>query len=179
MSDEEDPKEEPSMEEILASIRRIISEDTEGVNQAVDPKEGVKEEQNSIPEAKADLGGMSFDAVSVDDEPEEGFGDKVISETQDEDVFELTDVVDETDVPHVGDPIKIVSNETGSLAGSSFSELSTLMVSGYTGSDRTLEDLVRELLKPMLKEYLDKNLPKTVEDMVEQEITRISRKYKF
>jgi uncharacterized protein len=41
---------------------------------------------------------------------------------------------------------------------------------------RTLEDLVREMLKPMLREWLDANLPDMVERMVRAEIERLSRR---
>ena len=36
--------------------------------------------------------------------------------------------------------------------------------------NRTLEDMVRELLRPMLKEWLDDNLPPLVERLVRDEI---------
>ncbi len=41
---------------------------------------------------------------------------------------------------------------------------------------RTLEEMVMELMRPMLKEWLDKNLPSTVDRLVQKEIERISRK---
>jgi uncharacterized protein len=41
--------------------------------------------------------------------------------------------------------------------------------------DRTLEDLVRELLRPLLKSWLDDNLPQLVERLVRDEITRLVR----
>ena len=40
---------------------------------------------------------------------------------------------------------------------------------------RTLEDLVREMLRPMLKSWLDENLPGLVERLVRAEIERVSR----
>ncbi|MEJ8573324.1 DUF2497 domain-containing protein [Microbaculum marinum] len=40
---------------------------------------------------------------------------------------------------------------------------------------RTLEDFVGEMLRPMLKEWLDENLPVIVEQLVQQEIERVSR----
>jgi cell pole-organizing protein PopZ len=40
---------------------------------------------------------------------------------------------------------------------------------------RTLEDLVREMLRPMLKSWLDDNLPGLVERLVRAEIERVSR----
>ncbi len=41
--------------------------------------------------------------------------------------------------------------------------------------ERTVEDLVKEILRPMLKSWLDENLPQIVERLVRQEIERISR----
>jgi cell pole-organizing protein PopZ len=41
---------------------------------------------------------------------------------------------------------------------------------------RTLEDLVRDMLRPMLKAWLDANLPDMVERLVRAEIERVSRR---
>lgn len=43
------------------------------------------------------------------------------------------------------------------------------------GSARTLEDIAKELLRPMLKAWLDSNLPPLVERLVRDEIERVSR----
>ncbi len=42
-------------------------------------------------------------------------------------------------------------------------------------NNRTLEDLVSELIRPMLKAWLDENLPDMVERLVRAEIERVSR----
>ncbi len=39
----------------------------------------------------------------------------------------------------------------------------------------TIEDMVRAMLRPMLNEWLDKHLPDIVERLVEEEIQRLSR----
>ena len=44
------------------------------------------------------------------------------------------------------------------------------------GSGHTIEDLVKEMLRPMLKEWLDTNLPPMVERYVEREIARLTRR---
>ncbi len=44
------------------------------------------------------------------------------------------------------------------------------------GSAQTIEDLVKEMLRPMLKEWLDTNLPPMVERYVEREIARLTRR---
>ena len=41
--------------------------------------------------------------------------------------------------------------------------------------DRTLEDVVRELLRPLLQQWLDDNLPGIVQQTVEAEVERIAR----
>ncbi|MEP9351335.1 DUF2497 domain-containing protein [Xanthobacter sp. KR7-225] len=41
--------------------------------------------------------------------------------------------------------------------------------------DRTVEDLVKEILRPMLKDWLDENLPDLVERLVRAEIERVVR----
>ena len=43
-------------------------------------------------------------------------------------------------------------------------------------TNRTLEDLVKEMMRPMLKDWLDRNLPQMVEHMVRRELERMTRK---
>ena len=43
-------------------------------------------------------------------------------------------------------------------------------------TDKTLEDLIKELLRPMLKEWLDQNLPSITEKLVRKEIERTARR---
>ncbi|SVE32942.1 uncharacterized protein METZ01_LOCUS485796, partial [marine metagenome] len=45
----------------------------------------------------------------------------------------------------------------------------------FSGSGRTVEDLVVEMIRPMLREWLDENLPATVERIVQKEIRRLVR----
>ena len=52
-----------------------------------------------------------------------------------------------------------------------FTQLNALALAG---KQRTIEDLIREMLRPMLKGWLDENLPGMVERMVQSEIERIS-----
>jgi cell pole-organizing protein PopZ len=43
------------------------------------------------------------------------------------------------------------------------------------GGNRTLEDIVKEMLRPMLQEWIDKNLPQLVERAVDREVQRLTR----
>jgi cell pole-organizing protein PopZ len=69
----------------------------------------------------------------------------------------------------------MISAETTSVAASSFNRLSEQIL-GRESNERSIDDLTRELLHPMLKEWLDQNLPRIVEDLVREEIERVSRR---
>jgi cell pole-organizing protein PopZ len=60
------------------------------------------------------------------------------------------------------------------LAASAFGQLSRSIAMPAEG--RTLEDVVRELLRPLLKDWLDAHLPGIVENAVQAEVERISRR---
>lgn len=159
---------EPSMEDILSSIKRIIAEDSEAAL--------------SGPRVKRSVG------LSPLARPEHGDGDRV-----GEEVLELTDPVAVEPAPAPSAPevkaaaaahhaqvqptapeATLVSPTTVEASRSSLAALSALIVKPeVTGSD-TLEGLVRDLLKPMLAEWLDAKLPSIVERQVAQEIARIS-----
>jgi cell pole-organizing protein PopZ len=66
----------------------------------------------------------------------------------------------------------LISNETIAAVDSAFNTLANTIIGQKA---RTLEDLVREMLRPMLKSWLDDNLPSLVERIVRVEIERVSR----
>jgi hypothetical protein len=68
----------------------------------------------------------------------------------------------------------IVSPRTADASRGSLDQLSRLLVKPEPGGDGTLEGLVREMLRPMLRDWLDSNLPPLVESMVAREIARIT-----
>jgi hypothetical protein len=176
---------EPTMEEILASIRRIISEDDAPAAEAEaapEPEEAAAPEPAPEPEPEP--------VVAAAPEPEPA-----------EDVLELTErvsppeTVGDLDVykpepapepapvaaapeppppaPAKVDDDALVSASTSSAAASAFSNLTAAIPMPAVG--RTLEDLTRELLRPLLKAWLDENLPQIVEAKVAEEVERIAR----
>ena len=169
---------EPTMEEILASIRRIISEDGDGAAEAQEaaaeeaadatadetPEPVVEEEPEPEPEPEVQ-------AEFADEEPEPEPEPEPQPEPADSGILELTEVAEAADA-EFGKAEAIASNEASSNAGQSFDHLSALMVSGYDGADNTLQGLVRDMLKPML----DENLPRIVHELVDREVARISRR---
>ena len=187
-------QQEPSMEEILASIRRIISED--GTEEKEPGAEGRAPEIE--PEIEDVEQGAAADAPDVVDAPgaaDPGDEDAVA------DVLELTDVVEDseaepqpdagaeeeaaemtsaTDVPD--EDAALVSPTTDAAAGAVFARLNEATTPEARPAplplgqgDRTLEEIVRELLRPMLREWLDANLPGLVEEIVDREVQRLSR----
>ncbi len=159
----QDPQAEPSMEEILASIRRIISE----------------EEQAPTAEPVLDLTQTDAPTASVT--------------TDDDIVFEAVEqaVIEETPVPAAAPAYEpppaptrtqtieptadsyLAAPTTNASAAALARLAGTLKISEQPG--QTVEGVVRELLKPMLKEWLDRNLPAIVEARVEAELERIAR----
>lgn len=138
---------EPSMEEILSSIKRIIAEEGEGAVSA--------RTRSAARKAKA------APATAADEE----------------EVLELTDAVAEPPAQPVAaapaKPQSLVSDDAALASREKLASLSALIVKPEAG-DNTLEGLVREMLRPMLKEWLDGNLPAIVERIVAKEVARIT-----
>ncbi|MFC3442458.1 DUF2497 domain-containing protein [Sphingobium rhizovicinum] len=155
-----DMTKEPSMEEILSSIKRIIAEEGEEAVQAAPRRTRGEARPAALP-------------------PLQPIPQPVIEE-----VLELTEeIAEEEAVPAPKAAPKTVAAETDDsilsvesevAARHSLSALSSMLVTPKDGGDNTLEGLVRSMLKPMLKEWLDTRLPAMVEDMVAKEIARIT-----
>lgn len=168
MSDES--KQEPTMEEILASIRRIISED-DGENSEEAPEEA----GFSPPVETIDSGDSDEPEFPPPPEPELETEPEPEPEVEvEEDVLDLTDRVDPVgDIEPLRPQPALVSDPTAAAAAAAFGHLSASLL--MPQDFRTLEDVVRELLRPLLKQWLDNHLPEIVEAQVQAEIERISR----
>jgi cell pole-organizing protein PopZ len=189
----EQSSQEPTMEEILASIRRIISEDEPaGEAAAEEPAAAAEAEAPSPPEPEPEPEPVMAEAPPPPEpEPEPApvqaaapAPDPQFEEDEEDDALELTqkvetlgdlDVVanDPPPMPAPEPEPTLVSAPVAMAAASAFGQLTAAI--GMPRSDRTLEDVVRELLQPLLKQWLDENLPKIVQEAVEAEVERISR----
>ena len=151
---------EPSMEEILASIRRIISEDgviakegqsstlrNVGQQPLVVPKEAstVNKYEGGDPELTNEL------------QAELSTANKIVQPPFDTGVISPQPLNETTSQFSVATPAKRSSQ--------------SMEVSACT-----IEDLVQEILRPMIKEWLDDNLPALVKRLVRREFRRISRR---
>jgi hypothetical protein len=184
------------MEEILASIRRIIADDTS--------------QAPARPMPRVVPGAQNADHAMVS-RPSEPLPPPEPQAT-DPDILELTQPVDTGAAPtftHVRGPDVIFREEEqrqearapappppptprpmpasapapapeGALlsphsshaVSAAFNSLASTVLSE---NSRTLEDIVKEMMRPMLKNWLDENLPGMVERIVRSEIERVSR----
>ncbi len=195
-------EDEPTMEEILASIRRIISDEDapEAAEEAASdepPVEAPREVEATEPPAEdggdvLELTSVVNDDGSVTDldEPEDLEPESETEpEPEPEPVMELvTEPEPEPEAPPAPPPAPapmpepdmpgIVSDPPAGLAAGSLSELAGAVAEArgvrMGDSAKTLEELVKELLRPMLKDWLDENLPLLTQRLVEREIHRIS-----
>ena len=177
------------MEEILASIRRIIADDQEGAR-AAPARPSVVPPPPPEPEDVLDLADLEppLSAAKLDFERE----DLSFRDADDEVDFDSIPVDDEPEPPlHAfepepppppppppppkpapPEPETLLSSAAQATAAGAFQMLSTTVLSS---NPRTVEDLVKEMLRPMLKTWLDENLPPLVERLVKAEIERLSR----
>ena len=192
-------EQEPSMEEILASIRRIISDDddqSKTEETQVDPDPAEPDEPIEEQELELEQAPFSTDVVAPAAEPE-------VDDDDDDEVLDLTDmdVADpeplfeqqayQAPVPPVAAPEppppppapqhdldKLVSTPQASETIDEFTKLGNKLYEDVRelpigNGAVTLEELTRELVRPMLKEWLDQHLPITVERLVREEIERL------
>jgi hypothetical protein len=142
-----DIQQDPSMEDILASIKRVIAEDGRtAAAGAASASRGAPPRRPARAEPPAEL-----------QEPE--------------DVLELDDPV--ADGESLLSPGTAAASRQKLAALSALRDVGATAANG-AGADHPLEALVREMLRPMLKEWLDQHLPELVEELVTREIARIT-----
>jgi cell pole-organizing protein PopZ len=164
---------DPSMEDILASIRRILSED-----EVEHASPGVAA---PAPKARApvDDGVLSLDAsMLVDEPPRAAAPPPPKPEPPPEPPAAKLPVPAEPPAPISLPDDALVAPEAAAAAASSVGALVRTLIAGreqiavHRGGP-TIEDLVREEIRPLLKEWLDTNLPPLVERLVRAEIERV------
>ncbi|MEO1015722.1 MAG: DUF2497 domain-containing protein [Pseudomonadota bacterium] len=69
----------------------------------------------------------------------------------------------------------ILADETAHVAGDAFRSLSRSIRISSEG-EKSLEDIVTDLLRPLVKEWLDRHLATIVEEKVQDEVERIARR---
>jgi cell pole-organizing protein PopZ len=179
----EQTTQEPTMEEILASIRRIISEDdappAEGAEAAPEGEAPPVALAEPEPEPEPKPTAVEPEPIAAaEPEPAPAVEEEALELTEkvethgDLDVFSAP--ASEAPPEPASQPIEaLVSERAANAAASAFGQLSAAIT--MPKSERTLEDVVRELLRPLLQSWLDDNLPSIVQQTVEAEVERIAR----
>ena len=199
------PAQEPTMEEILASIRRIISEDEAPAETpaaaAAEPQAAPEPEPQPAPAPAETIFAAQPEPVA-EAEPEPAAAE--------EDVLELTelyeappaaesigdlDVVEAVEeAPAATEPAPAASSGYDALVGESAAASAASAFAGLAASFKkpeaapapaggdmsfvsgnTVEAMVAEMLRPLLKDWLDNNLPGIVQAAVQREVERIAR----
>jgi hypothetical protein len=190
MSDAKSPP-DLSMDEILATIRRIIAED----EQVGAPSTG-----SPAGAAAQDNGGDSNDVVELTEainedgstrhlapigssaRPATGMRAPSLAAPRPEPEPEPQRRETPNPRPVQGQTAaaideRLVSEIASFAAAAAFARLATVRRAPREPAmvgDRTLEDIVGDLLRPLLHSWLDDNLPQIVERLVEAEITRVA-----
>lgn len=170
---------EPSMDEILASIRQIISSDSK------------EEPQPYFPNTESE------DILDLTDAfPEDHNNAPLSSDLRFHDVKEWTSNTNQKHWSHEEEPLHSFNVSPECSVDSSFIDDSLLSqatvsettqafhllnknvqeksISSNAGSEgQVLENLMREMLKPLLKEWLNTHLPSIVHEIVTQEVEKI------
>ena len=173
---------EPTMEEILASIRRIISEDDAPAEAAVapEPVAEITPEPEPVFEAAAETPAVEDEVLELT-EPYEAPAAESIGDL---------DVADAAPFPAPQpEPAPVYDSLVGESAAASAASAFAGLAASFQKpeavaaapqdmpfvSGNTVEAMVQNMLRPMLKDWLDANLPGIVEAQVRKEVERIAR----
>ena len=176
--------EEPSMEDILSSIRKILSEEDGEVkepsnnspieNSVSEPAQEPAQEPITLAESASSMGAqVDQSAPSVNGDQDDGDKGESSSLNMDSIPDPIAEMLELTPDMIASD---ILSQPTAHASVDILSELASAIldrrdVQVKTGSkELTLESMVREMLKPILREWLDRNLPYLIERLVKKEI---------
>ncbi|KAB2856303.1 MAG: DUF2497 domain-containing protein [Sphingopyxis terrae] len=143
-----DMSREPSMEDILSSIRRVI---------ARDEAPGARAQRAAAP---------SEDILDLNEEEDDAVAESTLDDSGAATAQEELVSVASSDAAR-----QSLEALTAAMAPAAAAAAATVPAGG-----RSLEDVVVDAMRPMLKQWLDANLPAMVESMVAREISRITGK---
>ena len=189
---------EPSMEEILASIRRIIADD-EPANEMTESREdNVATARENAAQAPPRPSAAPSHTAPTSPPPRIAPADAAVSTPpmseaeidsmlahlrgtprQPSAASARTEAAAASEPAPTLDAPRAAIEERGLLSAATTAAVDAafdaLARTAQARNGRTLEEVVSELLRPMLKSWLDENLPEMVERLVCAEIERVSR----
>ena len=120
-------KDEPSVDEILSSIKDVIASDK---NLSINKEDG--------------------DVI-------------------DDDVFELTDIIDDTEAEDIIDDIEAEENTNIQDNNDNIADI-------FEGGDISIDNVIREAVKDSIEDWFSRNLRSIVEESVKQEVSKLFKK---
>lgn len=147
---------EPSVEEILESIKKVIARDNR--------------ETAQFERRRRESAGIGAETFLVPDREEADDANEVLD-------LDEAAALAEAEAPTSG----LTTERTAEAMRESLAALAMLAEPGappqiVRSGETSLEGLVREMLRPMLAQWLEANLPQIVDRMVQAEIARIAGK---
>jgi cell pole-organizing protein PopZ len=152
---------EPSMEDILASIKKVIAEE---------------KELRSAGQIAAPLPRPELQPEPEQAEPEHQPEHRAEYQPEHE-VLELEEpMVEDIHLPPADLGPPLISEDAAEASRKRLEALQQVAASAPPAAPASnpLEQVVREMLRPILKEWLEQNLPAIVDEHVKREITRIT-----
>ena len=146
---------EPSVEEILESIKKVIARDNR--------------ETAQVERRRRESAGLEDHALSLPGDDEN---------------YENDEILDLGAAAELAEPATAAGLTTERTAGAMRESLAALAMLAEPGAppqivrsgETSLEGLVRDMLRPMLAQWLETHLPQIVDRMVQAEIARIAGK---
>lgn len=154
---------EPSMEEILSSIRRVIARDESAMTAPGSAQPSGADAPSSAEQAGADTDDV-LELTAISDGDDAGGDDQSATQPANE-------------VPELVSPVSAAASRQSldALAAAlNGGQPDAAPAAAPVGGDMTVNQLVEAALRPLLKQWLDANLPTMVETMVAREISRIT-----
>ena len=150
---------EPSVEEILESIKKVIARENgpaQGIGAAPPRRRASEPVEPAAPEEAEEV--LELDEAAM-----------------------LALAEDREDEADEAETAPLTGEATVNAMRENFAALAMLSQPGrqpqiVRSGETSLEGLTRELLRPMLAQWLEENLPAMVEDLVKAEIARIAGK---
>ncbi|MCK9540582.1 MAG: DUF2497 domain-containing protein [Novosphingobium sp.] len=164
---------EPTVEEILESIKKVIARDNRVL---ADGRVPAREDpgMRETPRIAPDRAGSHEDVLDLAEA--EAMADLIVDE--DDEIEYTGDETGFAEFAERAEPAPLLGEQARDSMRESLAALAMLAEPGappqiVRSGETSLEGLARELLRPALAEWLDKNLPPLVERMVAAEIARI------
>jgi cell pole-organizing protein PopZ len=175
------PQPEPSMEEILASINRIIADEKKPGDAAAPPRAGRQDDVLELTDA------VGEDGTVRRIEPKLSVGEPAAGRIEPQPPRIATGETPPGAAPNLDPGVRdrLLSAAAAGVAVAALGRLAAAPRANQEPEEQrrtegapalhTLEDIVREALRPLLRSWLDEHLPALAEKLAREEIARIVR----